>query len=89
MFFHTREFIVAGAFLTAFAVTVDKTSTETRRAGALVEIQRHTRSTAFGEAHVKLHDIHFITFICAFWPTTSAPSGTLSSTTLPAPTVTL
>ncbi|AEW74408.1 hypothetical protein EcWSU1_02980 [Enterobacter ludwigii] len=86
---HLRVVIVADAFLTAFAITVNKTRLKSFLQRALMKIQRHTGRPALCETDVKLQNVHLITFTRAFSPTTSALSGILSSTTLPAPIVTL
>src|SRR5690606_21558440 len=86
---HLRIIIMADAFLAAFAVAVDKARLQPFLQRALVQIQRNTCRPALCEAHIKLQNVHLITFTRAFSPTTSALSGMLSSTTLPAPMVTL
>src|SRR5690606_1720708 len=86
---HLRIVIMADAFLAAFTVTVNKARLESFLQRALVQIQRYACRPALCEAYVKLQNVHLITFTRAFSPTTSALSGMLSSTTLPAPIVTL
>ncbi len=88
LFYHLRITLVADALFAALAIAVDKLRGQPLTQRALMQVQRHARRAAFSKTHVKLQNIHLITFTRAFSPTTSAWSGISSSTTLPAPIVT-
>lgn len=87
LFYHLRITVVADAFF-RLCHNHRQNATSALFAAPADGDQRHSRRAAFRQPYIKLQNIHVLTFTRAFSPTTSAWSGILSSTTLPAPIVT-
>lgn len=72
LLYHLRITVVADAFFSAFAITINKMRRQPFLQRPQMEIQRHSRRAAFRQPYIKLQNIHVLTFTRAFSPTTSA-----------------